>query len=146
MALNKAGPLSYGAAAVLIFVLFAKDLHNALLWLHDYSGSTSMFGLALGGVALASLGPIALSLCCLHWARQARPKFAVHLIFILSACGMFQAGASLLDFADGRTGQEPANHAIMPGLLLLGLTIVVHGTALAMDALAAVRLRGGKVG
>ena len=52
--MNTVGGVAYGAAAVLILLLCARDLQNPLLWLHDVSSSTSMFALALAAVACAS--------------------------------------------------------------------------------------------
>jgi len=146
MAMNKVGGVAYGAAAVLILVLLAQDVRNALLWLHDFSSSTSMFALGLAAVALATFGPFALSLCCWRLAARVRRRWAVHLLFIPCAYAMVWAGASVLDFADGRPfTDEPAGYALLAAFLLFVLTVLVHAAALAFEIVAAIRRRA-KVG
>lgn len=130
--MNKAGGVAYGGAAVAVLMLAAQDVENALLWLHDFSSSTGMFALGLAAAAFTSFGPFALSLWCWHLAGSVHPKWVVHLLFIPCAYGMVYAGASLLDFADGRSGtDEPAVYGLTAAFLLLGLTILVHSAALA---------------
>jgi hypothetical protein len=146
MAMNKLGGVAYGAAAILILWLLAQDVRNALLWLHDFSSSTSMFALGLAAVAFASFGPFALSLWCWRLAGRVRAGWAVHLLFIPSAYAMVWAGARLLDFADGRPfTDEPAGYALLAAFLLLVLTVLVHAAALAFEIVAAIRRRA-KVG
>jgi hypothetical protein len=141
MAMNKVGGIVYGAAAVLILVLCARDLQNPLLWLHDFSSSTSMFALDLAAVAFASFGPFALSLCCWRLAGRIHLKWAVHLLFIPCACAMLYLGASLLTFADGRRWADEPGYALIPAILLLGLTVLVHAAALTFEIVAAIRRR-----
>jgi hypothetical protein len=142
MAMKEFGGVAYGAAAVIILVLSAQDVQNALLWLHDFSSSTSMFALGLAGTAFASFGPFALSLCCWRVASRVYPRWAVHLLFIPCAYAIVQAGVSVLDFADGRPWtDEPAGYALTAAFLLLGLTVLVHAAALIFEIGAAIRRR-----
>lgn len=147
MAMKKVGGVAYGAAAVAILMLSAQDVQNALLWLHDFSSSTSMFALGLCGTAFASFGPFALSLCCWRLAGRVHPKWAVHLFFIPCAYAMVHAGASALDIADGRPWtDEPAGYALTAAFLLFGLTVLVHAAALTFEIGAAIRRRRANLG
>jgi hypothetical protein len=142
VAMSKAAGPVYGAAALAILILAAQDMHNALLWLHDFSISGSMFVLGLAGVALATAGPFAMSLWCWRLAARLRPRWAVHLLFIPCAYAMVRAGASVLDYADGAPWtDEPAGYALIAAYLLFPLTFLVHAAALAFEAVAAIRRR-----
>ena len=139
--MKSGGGVAYVVAAVVILLLAAKDVEKALLWLHDFSNSAGMFALGLAA-AFASFGPFALSLWCWHLAGRVQPRWAVHLLFIPCAYAIVYAGASLLDFADGRPGtDEPAGYALTAAFLLLGLTVLVHAAALAFGVAAAIRRR-----
>lgn len=140
MPMNKVGGVVYGMAAIAILLLAAQDVENALLWLHDFSSSTGMFALGLAAAAFASFGPFALSVWCWRLAGRVRPIWGVHLLFIPCAYAIVYAGASLLDFADGRPEtDEPAGYALTAAFLLLGLTVLVHAAALALGIIAAIR-------
>jgi hypothetical protein len=144
--MNKRIGVAYGAAAVAILLLSAQDAENALLSLHDFSSSTRMFVLGLAAAAFASFGPFVLSLCCWYLAGRVHRKWAVHLLFIPCAYLIVYVGASLLDFADGRPWtDEPASHAFVAAVLLLGLTVLVHTAALTFEIVAAIR-RGANLG
>lgn len=132
--------LAYVVAAIIILALSARDVENALLWLHDFSRSASMFALGIAAVAFASFGPFALSLWCWRLTGCVHRRWVVHLLFIPCAWAMVYAGASLLDFADGRSWtDEPADYALMAAVLLLGLTVLAHVTALIVELVAAIR-------
>ena len=147
MGMTKIGGVAYGAAAVAILMLCAQDVRNALLWLHDFSSSTSLFALGLAGTAFASFGPFALSLVCWRVAGRVHPRWAVHLLFITCAYAIVYAGASILDFADGREWtDEPAGYALVAAFLLLVLTVLVHAAALTFEIVAAIRRRRAKAG
>lgn len=138
--MNKVGGVAYRLAAVVILVLSAQDIENALFWLHDFSSSTGMFALGVAAAAFASFGPFGLSLYCWHMAERVHSRWAVHLLFISCAYAMVHAGASVLDFADGHPStDEPADNALMAAYLLLGLTVLVHGAALTFEIVAAIR-------
>lgn len=147
MPMKNVGGVAYVAAAVVILLLAANDVENALLWLYDFSSSAGMFALGLAAAAFATFGPFALSLCCWHLVGRVQPRWAVHLLFIPCAYAIVYAGASLLDFADGRPEtDEPAAYALTAAFLLLGLTVLVHAAAVACEIAAAIRRRRANVG
>lgn len=145
--MNNVGAVAYGAAAVVILALSAHDVENGLLWLHDFSSSTSMFALGLAAAAVVSFGPFALSLCYWRLAGRVHSRWAVHLLFIPCAYAIVYAGASVLDFADGRSWtDEPKGYALVAAVLLFCLTVLVHAAALAFEIVAAIRRRRANVG
>jgi len=142
MTMHRVNGAAYGAVAVVVFLVCAQDVQNALLWLHDYSSSTTMFGVGLAGTAFASFGPFLLSLCCWRLAARIHARWAVHLLFIPCAYAFFYIGAFVMDTADGRPWtNEPADHALVPASLLLCLTVLVHAVALALEIGAMIRRR-----
>ena len=138
--------VTYGVTAVAILVLTAQDVGNAILWLHAFSSSTGMLALSLAAVSIATSGPLALSVCVWRLAARVDRRWALHLLFIPCACGIVYLAAALLDFVDGRREtDEPASFALTAAFLLLGLTILVHAAALAVETTAASRRRRTQV-
>ena len=147
MLMKKVGGVAYAVAAIVILLLAAKDVENALLWLHAFSTSTSTFAFCLAATAFATFGPFALSLWCWRVVGRVHSTWVVHLLFIPCAYAIVYIGASALDFADGRPGSdEPAGYALVAAFLLLGLTVIVHAAALTFGIVDAIRRHRTKAG
>jgi hypothetical protein len=70
------------------------------------------------------------------------PRWAVHLLFIPCVVAVMFVGAWLLHVALRRPAtDEPADQALIPAILLLGLVLFVHAAALIFDSAAAIRRR-----
>lgn len=94
--------------------------------------------LASAGLAIATLGPLALSATIWLGQRRFKAGWLLHILFIPCAIILFNAGSSmLLGAANVPDDNSAEGYALGTGILLLALTILIHVGALVARGIAA---------
>lgn len=125
--MNRLGAIVYGAAVGGIVLLFARETLEPSIYLfqeHDGGGAA----LGVTGWLIATLGPLALSVCVWIAAPRLQAPWLVHLIFIPTAIVIFKGASSLFFYAAGVSGDGTLGGYAMlaaSGFLLLTLLVVL---------------------
>lgn len=139
--MNRVGSVAYGAAIIALILLCTQPVNNSALFLYDHS-TPPMFALELAGWAIATFGPLILSICTWGVVKRVRARWALHLLFIPCAIALFVGGYRLLHYAFGSPADSmPEGLFMILALLLLCLAGMVHAGALIVELAGMFRRR-----
>src|SRR5687767_7713539 len=99
--MNRVGSLVFAAAVAGVVLLCAQDVIWACVFFFETS-KPNMYAIGITGWAIATLGPLALSIYCWSLVKRVHAKWAPHLFFIPCAIALSNGGAMLLFHAGGR--------------------------------------------
>ena len=138
--MNRIGSVAYGAA-IIALIFCAQNMSYSALFLHDNS-TPAMFALGVAGLAIATFGLPILSICIWGLVKRVRARWALHLLFILCAIAILLGGYGLFHYSFG----SPLNITLevrfmLPALLFLCLTGMVHAVALIVELAGMFRRR-----
>lgn len=127
--MSRLGAILYGLSAGAIVLLFARESIEPAIWLfQEYAGDT--VAIAITGWLMATLGPMALSICIWLVVRRLKARWLWHLIFIPIAIVLARCGASLFFFGAKASGDgSPEGYALLMASALLSLSLIVHTAA-----------------
>lgn len=140
--MNRAGSVAYGVAVIALILLTGQDMNNSTLFLYD-SLTPPMFALAIVGWAIATFGPVTLSVCIWGLVKRVRARWVPHLLFIPCAIAFFRGGATLLDYASDWGDSMGVGMFMILAAALLCLTMLVHAASLIVELVGMFRRRAG---
>jgi hypothetical protein len=137
--MNRLGAMLYGLELVIIVLLFARETFEPATWLFKESDKVA---LAFTGWSIATLGPVALSMCVLLAAPRLKAQWLFHLLFMPVAIIMFTQGSLLFFYGANVSGDNsPEGYALLMGAAFLSLTIFVHAIAAIAQGFRIITLR-----
>lgn len=131
--MNRLGAIVYGLALGAVVLLFARESLEPAIWLfEEYAGDT--VALAVAGWLIATLGPIALSMCLWLVEGRLKARWLLHLILIPTAIMMFRQGSLLFFYGANASGEgSPEGYALLMATAFLPLTLLAHTAALVVQ-------------